>query len=521
MRYPDHASRNGYRALIPGLTAVQDKKQLPKALAKRKQPALQYALEREQWSIDLQQQCKAQYREELEQLQLQLTETRARHEAAIQALHTTTIERDSARRQVELLSSSLAKAESRRDAVDQPAIDVAARTLPTTPQGTRALKHVAVAVLGALAFGTLFTIAASHDAQSNVSSKQQSGVAAVASLENKETVTSKPGIVAGATPEAQTNRSKARLSRVRSTRPQQWGPPLLMTDANSMGTRVVFDPLVKETQQNLLVLGFDIGEADGFKGMKTRQAIAEFRALYIQDADRQIPDTDLAVIIKSYASLARVDADRFGIDRGVVAAIRLSSVRTGVNFSYLMKLAATESNFEPAIEAESSSATGIYQFTRDTWLNTLARHGTKYGLADYVTKIEYYITRSGAKRPMVRDKAVYRHLLELRKNPRISSMMAAESVLHNQQKLVNSFDRKPAQTDLYLTHFLGAKGAIAFLKALDKTPDTFAVDIFPEAARNNYGIFHPSSGNPRTVDEVYELFGKKFSTRNYDDLAVN
>jgi hypothetical protein len=196
-------------------------------------------------------------------------------------------------------------------------------------------------------------------------------------------------------------------------------------------------------------------------------------------------------------------------------------VRTGVDFSYLMKLAATESNFKPTSESEASSATGMYQFTRDTWLNALKAHGAKYGLADYVKKIDYRVTRGGYQRPVVRDRSMYRHLLELRKNPRISAMMAAETVLDSQKKLANSFDREPTQAELYLSHFLGDDGAIAFLKSREQNPGTFAVELFPEAARSNRDIFHPSSCDPRTVDEVYELFGEKFSTRRYDDLAAN
>jgi hypothetical protein len=291
----------------------------------------------------------------------------------------------------------------------------------------------------------------------------------------------------------------------------------------SGGTKphLVFEPLVKQLQQNLLALGFDLGKADGFKGARTRQAIAEFRALYLPDSAKQIGEDDLAAIINNYANLARSDAEKFGKDRGVVAAIRLSSVRTSVDFSYLMKLAATESNFDPASESTTSSATGMYQFTRDTWLNVLKRHGAKYGLDDYIANIEYYVTRSGYRRPMVRDKALKQHLLALRKNPRIAAMMAAESVRDNRQKLAYSFDRNPTQADLYLTHFLGADGAITFLKSLEQNPGTYAVELFPEAARSNHYIFHPKTCDPRTVDEVYELFGEKFSTRRYDDLAAN
>ena len=261
---------------------------------------------------------------------------------------------------------------------------------------------------------------------------------------------------------------------------------------------------------------------DSGAGPRTRQAIDEFRSLYLPEDAPQLEDADLAVIIANYANLARSDAARFGVDHGIVAAIRLSSVRTGVNFSYLMKLAATESNFKPDSKSATSSATGMYQFTRDTWLNVIKTYGPKYGLvAGFANNIDYYTTRSGYRRPVVRDKAMYQHLLALRKNPRLSAIMAAEMVRDNQQKLVYSFDREPTEADLYLTHFLGTDAAIDFLRSLEHNPDVHAVELFPRAASSNHDIFHPKTCEPRTVDEVYALFGQKFNHRRFDDLADN
>jgi hypothetical protein len=323
-------------------------------------------------------------------------------------------------------------------------------------------------------------------------------------------------------PQSRSGKETIRVNSAKAASQLQWGPSLVMPASETSKAYFGFDPVVKAQQENLLTLGFELGEADGFKGARTRHAIAEFRALYLPDSAKHLQDADLAVTMETYANLARSDAARFGLDHGVVAAIRLSSVRTGVNFPYLMKLAATESNFEPASEAATSSATGLYQFTHDTWLNALKMHGAKYGLvADYAANIEYYTTRRGSQRPFVRDKSIYQHLLALRKNPRIAAMMAAETVRDYQQKLTDSLDREPTEPDLYLTHFLGADAAITFLRSLEQSPSVYAVELFPEAASSNHNIFHPQTCAPRTVDEVYTLFSDKFSTRRYDDLAAN
>jgi hypothetical protein len=420
--------------------------------------------------------------------------------------------------ELELLSLRLAEAEAERDNIQQELR--ALKSSLTKTRSTGQWRHTTVAAVSIMAVASLLSASVFHNAQSNVKNNQLEE-SAMSALETGQ-------IVRGDKPSASSNtqpsrpvKEKTRLAIAIQATQHQWGPLLVMPEPEAKKRYYAFDPLVKEQQENLLTLGFDIGEADGFKGLHTRQAIAEFRALYLPDSAKQLKDSELAVIIANYANLASSDAARFGIDHGIVAAIRLSSVRTGVNFSYLMKLAATESNFDPASEAATSSATGIYQFTHDTWLNTIKTHGAKYGLvAEYAANIEYYETRYGHQRPTVRDESMYQHLLALRKNPRISAIMAAETVRDNQQILAYSFDREPTETDLYLTHFLGTDEAITFLQSLEQSPNAHAVEIFPRAASSNHDIFHPRTCAPRTVDEVYAHFGEKFRTRRYD-LATN
>ena len=378
-----------------------------------------------------------------------------------------------------------------------------------------------VAAVSVVGVASLLFIGFFHDAQSKVKHNDRPDASVIHAQETVQVIQTDHESAISNTPQAKPVKRKTGYARTKAASHRQWGPLLVMSEPDASKRYYGFDPVVKAQQEDLLTLGFDLGEADGFKGLRTRQAIAEFRSLYLPDGGKQLRDADLAVLMEAYANLARSDAARFGIDHGVVAAIRLSSVRTGVDFSYLMKLAATESNFEPASEAATSSATGLYQFTHDTWLNALKAHGAKYGVvADYAAHIEYYETWSGYQRPILRDKAMYEHLLALRKNPRVSAMMAAETVRDNHQKLVSTLGREPTETDLYLTHFLGPDDAITFLLSLAQSPDTHAVELFPEAASSNHRIFHPETCAPRTVDEVYTLFGEKLSRRRYEQPDI-
>jgi len=418
---------------------------------------------------------------------------------------------------LKLLNLRLATAEAEYEIIQQELLvnESSQTKVSSNKTGPKPGRSITVATASVLAALTLSIVSVYHDALSNVIENSQYEVSAMNELLNGPIIRS----------EYQSTNGKlktSRTARAKKATNQQWGPSLLMPEASEKKHHPVFDPIVKQQQKNLLTLGFDIGKADGFKGARTRQAIAEFRTLYLPDSDKQIKDADLVALMASYANLARSDAARFGIDHGIVAAIRLSSVRTGVDFAYLMKLAAAESNFEPKSKSATSSATGIYQFTRDTWLNTLKIHGAKYGrIAEYAANIEHYETVYGYQRPKVRNEAMYQHLLELRKNPRVSAIMAAETVRDSEQLLAQSFNRKPTQTDLYLTHFLGNDAAITFLRSLEQRPDVHAVELFPEAANSNRHIFHPRSSTPRTVDEVYALFDAKFSTRRYDDFTTN
>jgi len=299
-------------------------------------------------------------------------------------------------------------------------------------------------------------------------------------------------------------------------------PPLSIEEPQQASTygEPVFEPAVKTQQENLLALGFDLGltQADGFMGVQTRQAIDEYRSLYVPGYDAEdAPDgKQLAVLIKASADLAREDRKKFEVNSAVLAAIRMASIRTGVDFSFLMELAAIESDFDPSANAPKSSAAGLYQFKGGTWLEVVKTHGDKYGIGIYALQVEHIVTGEGELKPIIRD-PVYQHVLDLRYNPRISALLAAEHVKVNMRRLLSSLDRDPGPTDLYLTHFFGTSGAISFLKALEEHPDKIAGDIFPGPAQRNNNIFRMQGSKPRTVAEVYEVFNRKFNTSRYED----
>jgi peptidoglycan hydrolase-like protein with peptidoglycan-binding domain len=280
-----------------------------------------------------------------------------------------------------------------------------------------------------------------------------------------------------------------------------------------------FIPDIRELQASLIALGFDLGltEPNGELGIKTRQAMQEFRQFYLPHED--VPDGEisetLVIMILNSADLTRADAARFNIDSDVLAAIRLGSIRTGVEFSYLMELARVESNFNPTVRAPKSSATGLFQFRDAPWLEVIRTFGAGYGLSDDVTQVGMINEEDHEQQPIVRD-PLQLEVLALRLNPRLSTLMMAENIKRNLRDLSQTHGREPGRTDLYLSHYLEPAGAVVFLNALDEEPAAIAAEIFPEAAAKNPGVFQNRQHQPRSVAEVYRWFDSKFNTARYE-----
>ncbi len=189
----------------------------------------------------------------------------------------------------------------------------------------------------------------------------------------------------------------------------------------------------------------------------------------------------------------------------VMDAVQTASARTGVDFDYLVDVARVESRFNPGAKAATSSARGLYQFTNQTWLATLERHGANHGLAWAADAIR----RDGAGRLSVSDPALRNQIMALRDDPFAASNMAAALTADNREFLESRMGRTAEPVDLYLAHFLGSAGAARFLTALDANPDQPGATLLPEAAAANRPIFYTPDGSMRSVGEIRDLFRAK------------
>jgi hypothetical protein len=187
---------------------------------------------------------------------------------------------------------------------------------------------------------------------------------------------------------------------------------------------------------------------------------------------------------------------------GLLGAVaEVSAVVADADPVYLMALADKESNFVPHAQASQSSATGLYQFTEATWLETVRRVGSRYGLE---TDAEAIKMVNG--RPIVSDPAVLKEILDRRNNPTIAAIMAAEKANYDKIKIEQQLGRKLNHTETYIAHLLGTGAAIQFLKAMKDAPDSKAADAFPKAAPGNAPLFYRQTASGREALSIAQMY---------------
>jgi len=162
----------------------------------------------------------------------------------------------------------------------------------------------------------------------------------------------------------------------------------------------------------------------------------------------------------------------------IVAASRM----VGVDEKVMATMAAVESGFRTRVKAETSSATGLYQFIKDTWKSMILKYGKKYGI----------------------------HPRTEPTDPRANALMGAEYIKENIQAIKGTLKRPLTDTDVYLAHFLGAGGAKTFFRA---DTNEIAARVMPKAAAANSSIFYHANRTPRTIGETYSEINRRFRSK--------
>ena len=176
-----------------------------------------------------------------------------------------------------------------------------------------------------------------------------------------------------------------------------------------------------------------------------------------------------------------------------------ASRTTGANFEFLLRTAQRESGMNATAKAPTSSATGLFQFVEQTWLETMKQAGPQLGYGDTAAKI----TQVGEKY-YVRDPDMRQQILDMRKDPKASALLAGAYAKKNEDLLSQRLNRTPSAGELYAAHFLGAQGSGRLIELAQSNPNVDAHKIFPQQARANRNIFFDRQGNAKSISEVYD-----------------
>jgi hypothetical protein len=181
----------------------------------------------------------------------------------------------------------------------------------------------------------------------------------------------------------------------------------------------------------------------------------------------------------------------------IATIINEAAALTGVPASYLVGTASRESNFNPNAQAETSSATGLFQHIDSTWLQIVKGNG-----GDNARLMGIDLAGKSDS-----------ELLAMRRDPRASAIGGAIYAKQNAVILSGGLGRAPTDGELYTAHFLGPGGAAAFFRALKTNPDApGASAVNPDQVAANRSIFYRKDGTPYTVAEVAANLEASFST---------
>jgi hypothetical protein len=190
----------------------------------------------------------------------------------------------------------------------------------------------------------------------------------------------------------------------------------------------------------------------------------------------------------------------------IASAIQRAARSTGTSFQYLLTTAQIESNLNPAAQASTSSAHGLFQFIEQTWLGTLKGAGPALGYGHYANAI----MQNADGRYEVPDPAARNAIMKLRSDPAASAVMAGAFTRSNSAQLTAQLGRRPNEGELYIAHFLGHEGAAKLIDVAARQPKANAADLFPGAAATNRSIFYDRAGRSRGVGEVYTVLAGRF-----------
>ena len=207
------------------------------------------------------------------------------------------------------------------------------------------------------------------------------------------------------------------------------------------------------------------------------------------------------------------------ISRDLVETIVKAARATDSDPALLMAIADKESSFRPEVGASTSSAVGLFQFIQSTWIRVVRDFGARHGLEKEAKAIVWVDDEL-----VVNDAAERTRILNLRRDPYLAALLAAEMLKRDTGKIASRIGRGLTTGETYLAHFLGPDDAERFLDKVVRDPKASAARLLPKPARANRPIFYAGRGRKvrhLSVAEVNQKFERMMASRldRYRDVA--
>ncbi|TGD96283.1 transglycosylase SLT domain protein [Methylobacterium nonmethylotrophicum] len=206
------------------------------------------------------------------------------------------------------------------------------------------------------------------------------------------------------------------------------------------------------------------------------------------------------------------------IRRHLVQTIVRAAATVRTDPVLLMAVADKESSFLTEVQARTSSATGLYQFIERTWLQVMREFGARHGYAREAGLI--------GEDNSVTDPAERARILDLRRDPSLSALLAGEMLKRDAARIAARIGRELTLGETYLAHFLGPDDAERFMAKVVEEPKAEAAALLPKPAKANRPIFYERVGRRKarslSVAQVHDKFEAMMSTRGarYRDVGA-
>ena len=196
---------------------------------------------------------------------------------------------------------------------------------------------------------------------------------------------------------------------------------------------------------------------------------------------------------------------------------------------FMERVAFSESSFDSNAYNAKSGALGKFQFTPNTFLEQLYKHGEAIGYGHLSRHITRTVLRNEKNQPVgeqysVADPLMENVVLNARKDEKLSRKLARIYIREGLERIdgrVDGFEEIVNPAIAYKVLHFGANGAYKAVTALQEKPDTPFVEIIGrDTCARNRAICYVRGNQPRSVAQVADLLEQRLESAPIKTIAI-